>query len=110
MLLDYDKRGVTKEAQNDADEGTSGGLQCSPPDESSTSSIRTVCSEHFLVRSWSTGLASSRSVRGRSVGYVGQKCFKETRNMLSSSRLKKMLKVKPRAIGKDIGVGTFDEK
>lgn len=44
------------------------------------------------------------------MGYVGQKCFKETKNMLSSSRLKKMLKVKPRAIGKDIGVGAFDEK
>lgn len=40
----------------------------------------------------------------------GKKCFKETRNMLSSSKLKKMLKVKPRAIGKDRGVGTFDEK
>lgn len=108
MLLDYDKRGVTKEAQNDADEGTSGGLQSSPPDESSTSNIRTGCSEHFLVRSWSAGLANSRLVRERSIDYVGQKDFKETRTMLSSSRLNKMLKVKTRVIGKDIGVGTFD--
>lgn len=107
-MLDCDKRGVTKEAQNDAEKGPQ--EVSSTSDESSTSNIRTGCSEHFLVRSWSAGLASSRSVRGRSVGYVGQKCFKETRNMLSSSRLKKMLKVKPRAIGKDIGVGTFDEK
>lgn len=47
-------------------------------------------------------------MRERSIDYVGQKDFKETRTMLSSSRLNKMLKVKTRVIGKDIGVGTFD--